>query len=147
MLLPTNIKGRNKIRDAAICLEYENWHDSDAPKTESVNQFCERIGEKNDLTARRIYSILRKNNSYIPIDKEYEKRRRIHWLKRQIARKGDRTQKDAADLIEMLRKEIDGDKATVDMSKHTHITIVNPEGYVPKHERLKAERLSSGLSV
>lgn len=123
MLLPTKIKGRNKVRDAGICLRWEQWHNSDAPKTELVDTLKRRLAERFKLTQRRIDQILITNHFYIPIDKEREKWKRINWLRRSIAKKGDRTQKDAADLIEMLRKEIDGDKPLIDQS--THITKID----------------------
>lgn len=145
MKLPEKIKGYNKIRDAKICLWYEEWHDSELPKIENTTQIVRRIAEKVGLKERRVWLILRDNHAYIPINREYEKRKRIHYYKRQIAKRGDKTEKDSADLVEALRKEIEGDRAQIDQSKHTHITIVNPEGYRPKHERAQAERISSRL--
>jgi len=127
MKLPKDIKGRNKIRDAAICLMFEEWHDSELPKTEQLIDIFNRICEKYGITQRRVWQILRENHSYIPINKEYEKVKRIRWLKRQINRRGDKTQKDTADLIDQLRKEIEGDKPLIDNSKHIHTTY-NLEG-------------------
>jgi hypothetical protein len=62
----------------------------------------------------------------MPIDKEWEKRKRIVLLKRQIASKPN-SQKDMADLLEQLRREIEGDKPLIDNSKHIHTTY-NLEG-------------------
>lgn len=89
---------------------FEEWHDSELPKEEPLTHIYNRISEKVGLTQRRIEQILRTNHAYIPIDKEYEKKKRIRWLKRQINKKGDSTNKDAADLMDQLRIEVEGNK-------------------------------------
>jgi hypothetical protein len=107
--LPQKIVGRHKIRDAQICLLWDR---------EGLSP--EEIGEKFHLTFRRILQILRANHLAMPIDKEWEKRKRIALLRRNISRK-PASQKDVADLIEQLRKEIEGDKPAVEINQYTNI--------------------------
>lgn len=110
-------------RNKNLCQDYEDWHDSELPKTESLEAFKIRLGAKYDLSERHVYQILRDTRTLIPINKEYEKRKRIDWLKRNIAKKGDRTNKDTSDLMEQLRKELEGDKAQIE--NHIHNIAVN----------------------
>lgn len=141
MKLPKNIKGKNVLRDGAICLEWEVWHDSDLPKVEPACAFKTRLSEKYKLTERRIEQILRDNHAFIPIDREWEKKKRINWLRRQIAKKGDKTAKDSADLQEQLRKEVEGDKPLVDQSQHSHVTVI-----IGKHDNqaIRSSRITVG---
>jgi hypothetical protein len=109
MIIPEKIKGRHKIRDAKICLLWDR--DSLSP---------EEIGIKFGLTKLRILQILRTNHLALPIDKEWEKRKRIALLRRHIAKKPS-SSKDVADLLEQLRREIEGDKAAVEINTYTQI--------------------------
>ncbi len=112
MKLPEKIKGKNRIRDAAIC---SSW-------SEDLLTFPELV-EIYKLTERRIRQILVTNHAFISIDKEWEKKKRIHTIKLSI-KKSKESSKDRADLLEQLRKEIEGDsKVNIDNSKHYHFTI------------------------
>jgi hypothetical protein len=126
MKLPESIKGRNKIRDAQICLLFEEWHDSELPATEDLKDIWERIAVKMEMTEGRVRQILRLNHSYIPVDKALEKKLRILHLKREVTRAGH-SKKDVADLLEQLRKEIEGETALIDNRKY--VTIYRPEQY------------------
>lgn len=111
MKLPKDIKGRHKVRDAEICLL---WDRDDM----EINV----IAEKTKLTERRIRQILRTNHAFIPIDKEWEKRKRIRRLQNEIKSK-PKSAKDVADLLEQLRREIEGDKPLIHQESHVHYTI------------------------
>jgi hypothetical protein len=110
MKLPEKIKGRNKIRDAKIVVGYkkEGLHYSE-------------LAEKFKLTERRILQILSTNHSFIKRDKEWEKEKRIALLN-QWVKKNPETKKDTAEILELLRKEIEGDKPEVLVENHQHIT-------------------------
>jgi len=95
-----------------------------------------QIAERFNLTERRIQQILRTNHAFVPIDREWEKRKRIHILKTEIAKK-ERSNKDKADLLNQLRTEIEGEKSLIDQSKH-YIQVV--------HFGDKTERAGSGVS-
>jgi hypothetical protein len=112
MKIPKDIKGRNKCRDAAIVLlsERDLWA-------------TDRIAERYHITQRRVEQIVRLNYSFVGIDEEYEKRKRIKRLKVEISNK-TRSNKDVADLLEQLRKEIEGDRPLIDQSQHTHYTVI-----------------------
>lgn len=84
------------------------------------------------ISATRCYQIVYANRDLITIDKDWEKNKRVHWLKRQIV-KNDSTKKDTADLQEQLRKELEGDKPLVDQSKHYSFALT-VEQYADKNE-------------
>ena len=87
MKLPEKIIGRHKIRDAHICLLWER-DDLDVKV----------ISEKKKLTQRRIEQILRTNHVYVPIDKEWEKRKRIKRLKSEI----NKTESSNKDVLYLM---------------------------------------------
>ncbi len=125
MKLPEEILGRNKIRDARICLTWERLlDDKDYPTIESIKQ---AISKQFNLTEFYIYKIVRRNNAYTPQNYAWEKTKRINRLKLEIKNK-DKSNKDVADLMEQLRKEIEGDKPLIDQSIKHNIQIINYGG-------------------
>ncbi len=108
MKLPTKITTRHRIRDCKICQLYVD-----------ENQTMEEIAVKFQLTRTRISQILYDNRSLLVQEKEWERTKRINWLKRQVKQRGN-TKKDPADLVDQIRKETDGDKPTIET--HLHIT-------------------------
>lgn len=125
MKLPKEIVGRNKIRDAQICLTWERLlDDKNYPTIESIKQ---AISKQFNLTEFYIYKIVRRNNAYTPQNYAWEKTKRINRLKLEIKNK-DKSNKDVADLMEQLRKEIEGDKPLIDQSVKHHIQIINYGG-------------------
>jgi len=96
MILPKDILTRNKIRDAAIC---NFWLENELTNKE--------IAERFGISERRVGIIVFKNRQFLNLDKQYEKQKRIRWLKQQIKRRGN-TAKDSADLVEQLRIELEG---------------------------------------
>ncbi len=107
-----DIKGTHKIRDFKIC---EIWLESDKTQRE--------IADLVNLSERHIGRIVYKNRNVLKSEKEWEKAKRKHWLKVQIKKRGD-SKKDAADLVEQLRREEEGDKAIVDQSTKYNIQII-----------------------
>lgn len=101
MRLPENIKGIHKLRDYRICYL---WIE------ELIS--AKDIGEKIGLTERRVQQILRTNHAFAPIDKDWEKKKRIHLLKVAI-KNSQESKKDRADLIDQLRREIEGEKPLI----------------------------------
>ena len=110
MKLPDKIKGIHKIRDFKIC---RFW-------IEDVLT-SKKIAKIVKLTERRVQQILATNSNYIKINKEWEKKKRIHALKLSI-KNSKSSKKDRADLIDQLRKEIEGDRPLVNLETHYHIT-------------------------
>ena len=105
------IKGINRLRDGKICVLWVKY-----------NKSAKELSEIYKLTERRIQQILRKNHAFVPIDKEWEKKKRIKWIENQINKredKGELSRKDLADLYEQHRKEIEGDKPLIDNSINT----------------------------
>jgi hypothetical protein len=122
-----------KDRNAALCLDWLEWHDSELPKSEQVSVFILRLSAKYEIAERTIYQILENNADAFLSKKNYEKVKRIFRLKREIAQK-EKSNKDVADLMDQLRREYEGDKPLIDNSKHiTNVTI----NKIDLDERLK----------
>ena len=110
MKLP-EVKGIKKIRDFKIC---QLWLEGQMSRRE--------IAEKFKLHLNNVERILYQNRAILILDKQYEKTKRIRWLKKQI-NLNDKTNHDTADLIEQLRKELEGTAPLIDQSEHKHFTI------------------------
>lgn len=122
MKLPDKIKGIHKIRDLKICrLWIEEGITTDI------------IAEKVRLTERRVRQILRANKIFLKVDKPFEKAKRIHLLRVAINNSKE-SKKDRADLIDQLRREIEGDRPLINIEKHLHI---NSEEKVARTNRLR----------
>ena len=122
MKLPTKTTGRHKIRDTKICMLWARELMS-----------SESISEMFKLSIRRVQQIVYANRDFLKKEREWEKTKRVRWLEQQIKKSGD-TKKDSADLIEQLRKEIEGDKPNIE--KHIHFTTVIQQ----IHERANDQR-------
>jgi hypothetical protein len=130
--LPQKIDSRHKIRDASICTDW-------SIDSLSVSE----LSEKYHLTERRIYQILTAHHAFIHIDKEWEKKKRIHlrncWIKDRL-KSGEKSKKDLADLLDANRMDIDGDKPLVDNSVHQQIIMFrNPEALKEANIGTRAE--------
>lgn len=97
------LHGRHKIRDTKICRDY-------VVENESVSTLAERF----KISGSRVYRILYNNREFLKLDKEWEKTKRIHWLQKQLKTKTS-SKKDGADIIDQLRREVEGDKITQEM--------------------------------
>ena len=71
---------------------------------------------------------------FIKIDKDWEKKKRMHQLRVAI-KKANETKKDKFDLIEQLRREIEGNVPIVSVEQHTHYTSVNIKELESKEDR------------
>ncbi len=93
------IKSRNRIRDTYICIQYlEGKTQAEIAEDKRVN-----------LSQTHVGRILYKHRNVLIYDKNYEKVKRINWLKKQIEKRGE-SKKDGADLVDQLRIEIEGNK-------------------------------------
>ena len=115
MKIPKEIKGIHKIRDSAIVSLFLR-----------ENLTLNALGSRFNLTGSRIQQILYNNKQLISWDRNYEKAVRINALKR-MEKQYDSVlgKKSTIDILEQLRKEIEGDKPLVDMSVHKHLTKVD----------------------
>lgn len=120
-----DIKTENKERDLEICESYLEG--------ESASSIAGRVG----LSVRRINAILYTHKECLKVDVDWEKTKRIHWLKSEIEKK-QTSRKDKADLIEQLRKEIEGDKPQVNNEQHTHFNYTIGR----THDPVPASKLS-----
>ena len=110
-MLISDVKGINRARDINIIRMYVG---------EGIE--VKEIASQYDMTVSNVRRILWANRGIIKLDKSWEKLRRINYLKRQIKNKSSK--KDPADILEQLRKEIEGDSPLVHSESHTHITYV-----------------------
>ena len=98
MKIPKDIVGRNKHRDLKILLDW----------AEGLMTF-DGLAVKYELTQRRITQILMANHAYVKIDKDWEKKQRIHYIKSQMKTAKD-TEANRLSLQQELRTELEGDK-------------------------------------
>ena len=122
MKIPEKTHGIHKLRDTKICMLWAKDLIS-----------SEKISERFKLSVRRIHQIVYANREFLKKEQGWEKSKRVRWLQKQIKKAGD-TKKDSADLIEQLRKEIEGDKPLVNIEKHLHI---NSEEKSARSNRLR----------
>lgn len=116
MKIPREIKGKNKVRDFCICLEYIDG------KTPEEIKYLRKLR----LSVRRIQQILYENSDFVNSRIGWSKSKRLHTLQRIAERSGLglSDKKDILNVLEQMRKEIDGDKPLVDNSKHYHQTFI-----------------------
>lgn len=116
MKLPEKIKGRNRIRDAAVVVLYKR-----------AGLQVPELAEKFNLTQRRIHQILAKNHAFIKRDKAWEKEKRINRLIKRLNESAP-TKKDELEIMAELRKEIEGEDAKKDAGESKIIVIYPPKG-------------------
>ena len=137
MKLPTNIKGRNKIRDAAIVLEFKR-----SRKT------FEELSKMFKLTEMRISQILRTNHAFIKNDKEWEKEKRIARLERWLNdQKNKDTRKDPIEIQEALRKEFEGDDRSSTVGETKIIIIRASENNSNGRVEVNPQSISRSISI
>lgn len=119
MKLPSGIKTRHKIRDAKIC---------EMAMSGSTNA---AIAKRFNLTPTRIAMILYTNREILKAETDWQKVTRVRQLNR-LANKADtaeiapKTSGEFVQVLEQLRKELEGDKAQIET--HNHFVIYrNPQ--------------------
>lgn len=122
MKLPQEIKGRNRIRDFKICELYLAGMNA----LEIWETFRNR---RQPLTLRRIHQIISTNQSFISPRMAWPKTKRLHRLQRIADKMPDKLShtKDVLNVMEEIRKEIDGEAPLIDQSTHYHITKLTDE--------------------
>ncbi len=129
----TEIKTKNKIRDFKIC---HLWMEGKLTNLQ--------ISQLVDVSERCVGRVVYKNRGVLKLDREFEKSERTRWLKSQLNKSGD-TNKDSLDIMNELRKEIEGDTKII-ANGDTKIVIVYPQNQKEADEnRVKA--ISSVLST
>ncbi len=123
MKVPSEIKGKNRVRDFAICMDYIQ-----GKRPEEIV-----ASRKLEISARRVEQIVYANSAFVNPRVAWPKSKRIHELQRMIENAGE-TKKDKADLLDQLRKEVEGDRPLIDNSTHNHLTLISQ-----LHERSQEE--------
>jgi len=125
MKLP-EISGRHKIRDAKIC---HLWMEE--------LMSTEDIGEKFELTARRVNQILYTNASFLELNRLHEKNKRVRDLKKWIT-KAEEPKSNKLSLQQELRTELEGNGTQINITKNEkNITVYLP-GKAKSGNRLEA---------
>lgn len=100
LIKPEQIVGKNKIRDAQICLLF---------LYENMNQ--QEIAEKMGITRTRVGQVLYANRALLiseTLDADYERLQRIQYYKRK-AETADETKHDKEYWIDKIKEEVDRD--------------------------------------
>ena len=132
MIIPKDVKGRNKIRDAAIIKRYLEDHYN-----------FQALSEQFDLTETRCRQIIYRNSHLLQWDSNYEKSIRINRLQRAIKEKetnNEKTRRDIPELQDMTRKEIEGDKPLIDQSQNIYPTYKEVLIVVRSEAEIRAAR-------
>ena len=126
----------NKERDYQII---QDWLDG-IP----VDGMEDSIANKNQISATRVYAIIKENKSIINVDRDEKKNKRIARLERIARTTSDKINptKDILNVLEQLRKEIEGDKPLIE--QHTHIT--KDYRFLRDSDSVQAPRLSTSDS-
>lgn len=139
MKIPAQIKGKNKIRDFNICQLYL----SGMLPLEIVDIYARRTRR---LGLRRIQKIISDNAEFINPRVAWPKTKRLHRLQRIADKMPDKLAhtKDVLNVMEEIRKEIDGETPLVDQSIHYHIGKMSDEQLI---ELARTRGLSLPASV
>jgi len=130
------IHGYNRLRDGRICVLADRY-----------GWTTQEIAKKFNLTQTRIEQILRTNKVLVPIDRQYEGKKRIRALLQEIRKKtekGENSRKDILDVYDQLRKELEGEKPAVQINQN-YVQIYRPEKY--SREELETAPRSADRSV
>ena len=114
MKLPTAVAGYHKIRDCKICSLYatDAWT-------------LQEIAEKFKISTTRVNQIIYKNRALLKIDRDYEKVKRVHVL-RKLLRKhpSDMGNKTTIDIVDALRTEADGKNGSADQVERGDTRVI-----------------------
>lgn len=125
---------RHPIRDAQILRLFMDGHS------------MEEIGQRFGISQQRVNVIIWRNRSLLVVDSIYEKAKRVARLQRIARSKTDRLApaKDILNVLEQLRREIEGDKPVVDQS--IHITNISLAETIKKARERVANRIGPGTT-
>ena len=104
------------------------------------NLTMDEIGQKLGITASRVQQIVYENREVIKLETDYEKLKRVAHLKRLLSvYPSEIGKKSTIDILEQLRKELEGDKSLIDQSQHQHyIFNWQTNGRAIDNDRLQA---------
>ncbi len=117
---------QNKIRDAKIC---DLFLDGELT--------TEEIGGQFGITGRQVRRLLYRNRAVLKLDKDYEKLKRILWLKKQIT-KDSKSKKDPVDILDQIRVELEGNKVEHTGIGETKIVFITPKERQESGHRIAA---------
>ena len=127
MKISKDIQGKNRLRDHFICELYIK-----GTMPEEIQKILST--STRPIKVSRIYKVISANAKYINPKMGWDKTKRLHRLQRLADLNQDKLspRKDTIDIMEQIRKEMEGDKPLVDLSKHEHITVVLNADVQPK---------------
>lgn len=118
MKLPTEVKTRHKIRDLEIIKMY------------SQGKTQEEIGFRFSISGTRVHQLLYANLHLLELNKNFEKIKRINRFRRLHSQVEGVLNKDRdeIDVLEQLRKEVEGDSKT--QPSPVNIAIINVKNLI-----------------
>lgn len=112
------ILGDNKERDKIICDDYIDGFFAQEIHDKWLVRHPE---DKLDIVVSRINQIIKRNSNYIDKRIAWSKAKRVHLLQR-FVEDNPKTRKDPVDVLEQIRKEVEGDVPLIDM-RQQNVTI------------------------
>lgn len=118
MKLPTAVKGYHKIRDSKICSLYatDMWT-------------LDEVAEKFKISTTRVNQIIYKNRALLKIDRDYEKFKRVHTLRKLLKKHpSNMGNKTTIDIVDSMRKEDEADAGSSAVGRSdTRIIIIRAD--------------------
>jgi len=133
MILPKEIAGKNRIRDFQICGDY----------IDGLSTL--KLADIYGLTRQRISTIIKNNTQFVLNNGTWSKAKRIIMLQRLHKKTGLHlaSTKDSINILEQIRKEVEGDKPLIKQESHYHFTTVVEE----LHATAKGKNDTAGKST
>jgi len=117
MIIPKDVKGKNKIRDAKILTMYLNGEGT-------YDELAQRFG----ISYQRIGKIIYQNRALIDFDKKHEQGKRVAALNRMLKKHPNQLgpTRDTLDIVKELRAET-GDKEQSYAGGSTKVIIIRED--------------------
>lgn len=126
MIIPAEIKGNNRIRDARIVAEYSENGTNEA-----------HIAQKFGISQSRVSQIIKRNGHLILSQKDWNKIQRIHVIKNQLARKDVQDIPVSPDKwLDLWRKEYEGESAVNITNNFLSVEIPTPNRLSESQNRI-----------
>lgn len=132
MILPKDIQGEHRIRDAFICTLY-------AREALPIKQIASRV----KLSTSQIQRVLYKNRGAIKIDKNYEDIKLLSHLKRLLAVHPNlMAKKSTLDIIDKIQDIVHGKEKAVSQTMIVNIPLVQVNGQPKEYAFGQTNRIS-----
>lgn len=137
MKVAEEILGKNRVRDLAICSDYIQGL--------TPQEIIDR--RKLNLTVRRVEQIIYTNSPFVNPRIGWSKSKRLHKLARVAEKAGEALsdKKDILNVLEQMRKEIEGDKPINET--HVHLDLARLHELADRYKDSQNETSDSRRSL